>query len=89
MIAIEAIAQLITLGTNLITGIIARRQARQQLDQGQKLRAVLEQSNANTKIYDEIVAEAQKQINERNAQIKGDVAQFEKLFGQLKAAANE
>lgn len=86
---LELLPQLLTLGTRLITNILQRRQARASLDQGQKLRAALAQSDANTKIYDEIVSEATQQINEKNVAINSDLAQLDTLTAQIKALAKD
>ena len=87
MISITLIGQLVSLVVDTFGRIQARRHAREQLSQGERIRGALAQNDANTKLYDEIVREANAQIAEQSAKLKRNLAELEKLFAQLKAEA--
>lgn len=83
------IPQLLALGTQLISKILARRQAQRELDHAQKIRASLANSDANTKVYDQIIQEAMRQKNELKVGVNTDLAQFKTVLAQLEALAKE
>ena len=85
MISIAIITQLVELALNTVSNIQARHAARESLDQGQKIRQALGQTGTNTKIYDEIVAEAKRQIAERDTVITSNLSQLESVAAQVVA----
>ena len=89
MISIPVIGQLLTLALDTWQRIAARRAARESLSQGEKIRAALAQTDKNTQLYEQIVAEAQRQIAEQDVALKGNIKELEQLFGELKRMVKE
>lgn len=89
MISMTILAELVMLAMDTFERIAARKAARAQLSQGEKIRAALEQTQKNSAIYQQIVAEAKQQIAESGAQIGANVSRLEALLEQLRQAAQD